>query len=320
MHDDDLIYIAETDSDLPRHWLSGSLKYGRFRPLGEGGMSIIQRCYDKNLKRDVAYKTLRPEYRDSEQANRRFLREARVTAKISHPGTVPLYEIGRDRSGNLYFTMKLLVGRDLDQIFAKLVEECPETTQDFPIPRLIDILIQVGQTVSYAHAHGVIHRDLKPANILIGEFGEVTVLDWGLAKVHGDEGNDVRSSAKMTDAGLTQPGKRYGTPLYMSPEQARGDSGIDEGTDIYNIGSMFYEALTLQPLVKRGEIEDVVAQVLLKRPEKPSRAAPQRDIPTDLDRICLRALAFERKKRFKTLPDLVDSLQAYRLHGSLPAE
>lgn len=316
MDDHELFYIEETDSELPRHWLSGSLKYTRFRPLGEGGMSIIQRCYDKNLKRDVAYKTLREEYRDNEQANRRFLREARVTAKIAHPGTVPLYEIGRDRGGNLYFTMKLLAGQDLEQILARLNDGDQEAATQFPIPRLMDILIAAGQTVSYAHAHGVIHRDLKPANILVGEFGEVTVLDWGLAKIVGEHEELPKSRLKVGEVNLTQPGKRYGTPLYMSPEQARGDEEIDDGSDIYNLGSIMYECLTLTPLVHRGEIEDVVAQVLHAHPKPPSTVALERDIPEELDLICSTALELDRKNRFESMPDFVGALQNYLLQGA----
>ena len=126
-----------------------------------------------------------PTLRDSEIETKRFLREARVTANIQHPGTLPVYELGRDREGQLFFTMKKVEGRDLRQILLDLRHEVPDVMEAFPLPRLLDILIQVCQTIAYAHDAGVIHRDLKPANVIVGKFGEVYVLDWGLAKVMG---------------------------------------------------------------------------------------------------------------------------------------
>ena len=172
----------KTDALLPKAWKSGSLKYDELKPLSEGGTAKLYSTLDLNLDREVAYKTLHNDLRDSE-VETRFLREARVTANIQHPGTVPLYEIGRDREGQLFFTMKKVEGRDLSKILLDLRQEVPEVMEQFPLPRLIDILIQVSQTIAYAHDLGVIHRDIKPANIIIGQFGEVYVLDWGLAKI-----------------------------------------------------------------------------------------------------------------------------------------
>ena len=177
------IQITETDAPMPRQWLSGSLKYEDFTPLTEGGTAQLQTCFDKNLHRTVVYKTLHAHLQSSELETARFLREARVTAMIPHPGTVPVYELGRDRSGTLFFTMKKLEGQDLRTILMAISARDQQAAETFPQDRLVDVLIQACQTVSYAHAQGVIHRDLKPANILVGEFGEVTVLDWGLAKV-----------------------------------------------------------------------------------------------------------------------------------------
>jgi serine/threonine-protein kinase len=176
------LHPQETDDILPTAWKSGSLKYDELKPLAEGGTAKLYVAFDKNLGRNVAYKTLHTDLRDSDIETKRFLREARVTANIQHPGTLPVYELGRDREGQLFFTMKKVDGQDLRQILHDLKQEVPEVVDKFPLPRLLDILIQVCQTLAFAHEMGVIHRDLKPANIIVGKFGEVYVLDWDWRK------------------------------------------------------------------------------------------------------------------------------------------
>ncbi|MGB0766853.1 MAG: serine/threonine-protein kinase [Phycisphaeraceae bacterium] len=314
------IDIAETDAPMPRQWLSGSLKYADFEPLTEGGTAELQTCLDKNLHRRVVYKTLHAHLQDSELETARFLREARVTAMIPHPGTVPVYELGRDRSGVLFFTMKRLEGRDLRSILLSISAKDKAAVAAYPLAVLVDVLIQACQTVSYAHAQGVIHRDLKPANILVGAFGEVTVLDWGLAKVRGErEGSEVEEAVEKATSGkamvsleLTQPGKRYGTPLYMSPEQARGDAGLDERTDVYNLGSILFEMLTNKNLVWGNDVEEVLGQVLDRPTPVPSEVSPDRAVPGELEAICLKALAKEPAERYASVAAMVGDLSAYR--------
>ena len=136
---------------------------------------------------------------DDEIETQRFLREAEVTANIAHPGTVPVYELGRDRNGSLFFTMKRVRGRDLREIVLALKEGDPGTERAFPLPVLLEVLVQVCRTLSHTHSRGVIHGDLKPANILTGEFGATYVIDWGLAKVWGEpDPYDHKREAKMT--------------------------------------------------------------------------------------------------------------------------
>lgn len=314
------INITETDAPMPRQWLSGSLKYTDFMPLTEGGTAELQTCLDKNLHRTVVYKTLHEHLQDSELETARFLREARVTAMIPHPGTVPVYELGRDRSGTLFFTMKKLEGQDLRSILMAISAKSREMIAEYPLAVLVDVLIQACQTVSYAHKEGVIHRDLKPANILVGAFGEVTVLDWGLAKVRGETASSAVEEAVINEATgkkavsleLTQPGKRYGTPLYMSPEQARGDEGLDERTDVFNLGSVLFEMLTAKNLVWGNDVEEVLQQVLERPTPIPSDVAPDRDIPPELEAICLKALQKEPDDRYPSVNAMVEDLSAYR--------
>lgn len=321
-----LIRLDETDTLLPKHWLTGSMKYEDFEPLAEGGTAVLEVCLDRNLYRRVVIKRLHPHLRDSEMERRRFLREARVTAKIAHPGTVPVYEIGRDGEGALYFTMKKLDGRDLRSILNDLAAKDRATEAEFPMPILVDVLISACQTVAYAHTEGVIHRDLKPANILAGAFGEVTVLDWGLAKVYGEkpppgveplpaqDAVQVEMKADTgTPMGMTQPGRRYGTPLYMSPEQATADPDLDERSDVYNLGSILYEILTLKNLVYGQSVEEVLEQVLHRPTPRPFDEAPAgRVVPPELEAICLKCLHKDPADRYDDVRSLADDLIAYR--------
>ncbi|MEM0915680.1 MAG: serine/threonine-protein kinase [Planctomycetota bacterium] len=309
-----------TDELFPQHWKSGSLKYTDFHPLAEGGTAELQTCLDRNLNRVVVYKKLHDHLAGSDMENARFLREARVTALISHPGTVPLYEIGRDRSGAMYFTMKRLEGRDLSEILKALAARHRPTEAAFPLSRLIDIMIQACQTLSYAHSNGVIHRDIKPANILVGGFGEVTVLDWGLAKVHGELVDDLEDLASVEvpqgeralRMELTQPGRRHGTPLYMSPEQAEGKADVDERTDVYNMGSVLFELLTRHSLVFGNDIDEVLDMIVNRPAPQPIEVAPRENVPKILNAICCKALQKNPDDRYQSMDAFCDDLVAYR--------
>ncbi len=306
----------ETDDLLPSAWKSGSLKYDELKPLSEGGTAKLYITEDLNLHRKVAYKTLHADLQSSDIETKRFLREARVTANIQHPGTVPVYELGRDRSGQLFFTMKRVVGKDLRQILLDLSHEVPDVVERFPLPRLIDILIQVTQTIAYAHDIGVIHRDIKPANIIVGKFGEVYVLDWGLAKVMGSaqlaggEGEELSEK----DLSLTRSGMHYGTPMYMTPEIARGLSDLDAKSDIFALGILLFEVLTLKPFLQGQDITDIKKKLLEETYPLPREVAPERKIPKDLQAICMKALHRSRGLRYANANALLEDLQSFR-HG-----
>jgi serine/threonine protein kinase len=307
--------LEEIDRKFEVHWKSGSLKYGDFKKLAEGGTARLDTCRDKNLQRTVVYKTLHSHLLDNEIEVARFVREARVTANIQHTGTVPVYELGRDRSGNLFFTMKRVMGRDLRDILEALKAGDPETIEKFPLPRLLDVLIQVGNCIAYAHEQGVIHRDLKPANIIVGGFGETLVLDWGLAKIIGEEADLPANDGgdHEADPTLTPPGRRYGTPLYMSPEIALGDPEIDGRSDVFSLGSILFEILTRQNLLF-GETAKEVTDMLLEKPIRwPSNVAPELSPPPELEAICIKALRKEKESRYQTVKAMVNDLHLYRL-------
>ena len=239
-----------------------------------------------------------------------------VTANIQHPELLPVYELGRDRR-SAFFTMKKVDGRDLRMILYDLAHEIPEVMESFPLPRLLDILIQVCQTMAYAHDLGVIHRDLKPANIIVGKFGEVYVLDWGLAKITGASSiveKDQEANLEKKDLQLTPVGRHYGTPMYMSPEIALGDESIDSRSDVFALGVILFEMLTLQKFVEGEDIIEIKKKLLEEPLSKPNERVPGRLIPKDLEAVCMKALKRKRKERYKTANDLLLDLQRYR-HG-----
>ena len=305
---------GDTDTLLPRSWKSGSLKYDELKPLSEGGTAKLYSTLDLNLQRNVAYKTLHEDLRDSDIETKRFLREASVTANIQHPGTVPLYELGRDREGQLFFTMKKVDGRDLKEILFDLRQEVPEVVEKFPLPRLLDILIQVCQTIAYAHDIGVIHRDLKPANIIVGKFGEVYVLDWGLAKVLNAPTLQKSEAIKneKVDTTLTPVGRHYGTPMYMPPEIARGEADLDGRTDVFSLGIILFEMLTLQFLVEGEDPYEIKKKILDQPLPLPREVAPNRNIPGDLQAVCMKALKRNKYDRYSSATTFLEDLQHYR--------
>ncbi len=230
----------------------------RYQLLGEiarGGMGAVLKGRDPDLGRDLAIKVLLEKHRDHPELVRRFVEEAQIGGQLQHPGIVPVYELGQFGDHRPYFAMKLVEGRTL----AALLAARENTAQD--LPRLLDIFEQVCQTMAYAHDRGVIHRDLKPSNVMVGNFGEIQVMDWGLAKVLPRGGladeppaHPVREAALIwtarngSDAGISRAGSVLGTPAYMAPEQARGDlEQVDERADVFGLGAILCEILTGRP-------------------------------------------------------------------------
>ncbi len=314
--------LGVTDRSLPKHIVNGYMRYERFNKFAEGGTALLEECLDKNLGRVVVMKRLHAHVAEDETEQKRFLREARVTALIQHPATVPVYEIGRDRAGSVYFTMKKVEGVDLREILLGIIARDPAFKNKYTLKDLVEVLVQVGQAVAFAHSRGVVHRDLKPANILVGEFGEVMVLDWGLAKVlnepesiHGEIPDQDHLSLE-----LTRGGKRAGTPLYMSPEQAAGDNEkIDGRCDVYSLGSILYEILTHENLVWGIDKDEVLQRIQTQDPVSPRKRTPERKIPRVLDSICMRAIQRKHENRYESLMDMVDDLKAYLLHEQVSA-
>ena len=301
-----VVHLTDTDKQLPRR-IDTRTRYAYFKTIARGGRSIIQSCKDLHLMRVICYKSLKPEFADDPHEQRRFVREARVGAMLQHPNTVPTYELGRDSHGHYYFTMKLVHGDTLREIL-----DCRER---YDLTRLMEVIIQVAYALQYAHGHGVAHRDIKPENVLVGSFGEVLLLDWGLAKVwhpeelsEADESRATADGVATTDLSLTDQGPLQGTVSYMSPEQIRDDPTIDHRTDIYSLGSVLYEVLAGVPPVSGNTIDEICNQTLNANLVPPSQCAKD-PVPSRLEEICMHCLRFAPDERLQTAQMLVRELQ-----------
>jgi tetratricopeptide (TPR) repeat protein len=263
----------------------GAGRYQVFGEIARGGMGAVLRGRDPDLGRDVAIKVLREEHRDNPRMVERFVEEAQIGGQLQHPGIVPVYELGQFTDRRPFFTMKLVKGRTLAAQFADRTDPADGRA------RLLAVFAQVCHTVAYAHARGIIHRDLKPSNIMVGHFGEVQVMDWGLAKVLAQGGiadeiktngsraapqnfTEVKTVRTGSSPAETMAGSLLGTPAYMAPEQARGETTlVDERADVFGLGALLCELLTGRPPytgesqaeVQRkasvGALEDAVARL-----------------------------------------------------------
>ena len=225
---------------------SGPLDPNRYEDLGLlgiGGMGEVRQVRDRHLRRVLAMKILQEELVGRPTAISRFVEEAQTTAQLEHPGIVPVHEIGRLADGRVFFTMKEVKGRTLRQVLDR-------AEQRVGLRRLVSVLHTVCGAVAYAHSRGVIHRDLKPENVMIGAFGEVLVPDWGISKVQGstDDAKLTPVISGRTGDHATRMGSIAGTPRYMAPEQARGDTGsMGPWTDVWALGAMLDELLATVP-------------------------------------------------------------------------
>ena len=309
------IFLSATDYDLPEPLPQGLAKYSNFRDMARGGSAVLRTCFDRITGRTIAIKTLLPEFRQDEKENRRLLREARVTAQLQHPNTVPVYEIGRDTAEGLYFTMKRVSGENLFEILKRIARGDAATIAAFPLRRRLEIVAGAAQALMYAHARGVIHRDVKPENIWVGNFGEVILLDWGVAKVWGqpDDAPQHPSLARQASESLqalTMAGDRPGTPLYRSPEQVNVNRAvIDERSDVFSTGVVLYEVAALREPFRGRVIQETFENIIHDNPPPPSKASPDRGIPARLDEVVTKAIAKSPADRYQTMRELLEAIR-----------
>ncbi len=286
----------DTIGDPPRGDAPASVPPGyRFADvIGRGGMGEVVLAKDLQLDRDVAIKRMRSAS-PSAEAIARFLREARIQARLDHPAIVPVHELGRDADGRPYFTMKRLTGVTLDRLIA----------EGAPPHKLLRAFVDVCLAIDLAHTRGVIHRDLKPANVMLGDYGEVYVLDWGVARVLAE--HDVPAIEGDSQDGQTQVGAVLGTLGYMSPEQMRGDP-VTPATDLYALGAILYEILAGIPAHPRGQA--AMVSTMSGPPVSPLARRPDRAIAPELDAACMAAMCEDPAER-PTARELADRIQRY---------
>jgi len=251
--------------------------------IGKGGMGEVLIARDPKIGRDVAIKRMAASA-PSEDDVSRFLREARIQARLEHPAIVPVYEVGHDANDRPYFTMKRLAGTTLQQRLAHA-----------RLQELLRAFVDVCLAVDFAHSRRVVHRDLKPANIMLGDYGEVYVLDWGVARVLTDEGEVPPIGAGVSTLdGQTQLGAMLGTPGYIAPEQVRGED-VGSAADIYSLGCILFEILAGEPLHRGGHA--AIATTLSDPTQAPAQRRRDRAIAPELDAICVAALAADAAAR-----------------------
>ncbi len=318
------------------------------RRIAQGGMGAILEAEDCKFGRKIAVKVMRLDSGASEEQRQRFIQEAAVLGRLEHPNIVPVHDLGRDSAGELYYTMKLVKGRTLQDILDDLRHEKPEALQHYTLDRLLMIFRKVCDALAFAHAQNIIHRDLKPENIMVGEFGEVLVMDWGISKILGELGKEelpAAASVRPTtltgtiSASATMDGAVMGTPNYMSPEQALGKvNELDERSDIFSLGGILYCILTLRPPVDGKDVWEVLEKVssasitpptsfgtttskdkaavkgavLEAKKVKPLPHVPAGRVPPSLSAVAMKALTLDKMKRYQNVEAFCADLEKYQ--------
>ena len=324
--------IASSVDRLQDHG-RGCPRYESRGEIGRGGMGAVFKVFDTDLRRSLALKVILGHSDDSQvdpHSLGRFLEEAQVTGQLDHPGIVPVHELGIDGEGRVYFTMRLVRGRDLRKVFTEVHREGGEWTRT----RALGALLKVCEAMAYAHDKGVVHRDLKPSNVMVGKYGEVYVMDWGLARVSGRrDSNDLRiepATASLSEVSTarqesrdgqvdspvrTMDGTVVGTPAYMSPEQARGHTDqVGPRSDVYSVGAILYELLTDRPpfVPKDARVSPrTLLMRVLEGPPRPLREIAAGDVPVELEAICEKAMERNPAARYPDMGAMANDLRAY---------
>ncbi len=313
---------------VPTLVAQGKRRFDLVRQLGIGGLGEVIGAEDNDIGRKVALKKLRSDMK-SAATLARFVEEIRTVGKLEHPNIIPIHDVGIDEAGDYYFVMKYVDGETLESVIAKLAAGDPVYHRRFTVERRVQIFMGVLEAVAFAHSHGVIHRDIKPANIMVGPYGEVVLMDWGIAKTLREGGTDDSQLPKLEAAAEgrrrlfeTQIGTVIGTPAYMAPEQASG-AAVDPRTDVYALSVLLFELLTLEHyLVDHCEtLEKMLAGVInveapmaftVKNEHQPSVSA-------DLSWFLRKGLAKRPEERYQTVNEMVERLQR-RADGDIPVQ
>lgn len=298
-------------------------KYRFIRSIGFGGMKTVTEVRDKDTGRNVAMASI-PDAAERHISDLyRFVQEAVITARLEHPNIVPIHDIGIDASGAPYFTMKLLKGHTLSRLIKKLQQKDPVETAKYNEERLLSIFVRICNAVAFAHSKSIIHLDLKPDNVHIGEFGEVLILDWGLAKYIGLNDHEVNplltyypdyaDDPELKHNGSTLDGVARGTPGYMAPEQAAGlNSQKDQRSDIYALGAILYAMMTYHSPISGTDVKKMLITTIRGEIPAPNEVEGlEHSIPAALEAIILKAMRHNPDERYQTVTELRDDLFSY---------
>jgi len=291
-------------------------RYSVERSLGAGAMGEVELGEDHDIGRRVALKRLGSGLQ-SPAAVARFVDEVRTMGALDHPNITPIYDVGRDERGRLFFTMKYVEGHSLEDLIERLRKGDPETHAHYPFARRLDVFVGILNALAYAHEQGILHRDIKPANIMLGEHGEVRLMDWGIAR-RGGKSLSGGTSTQAERPDMTHDGAVLGTPLYMSPEQARGDqAAIDARSDLYSAFVVLYELLTLRRFVREesnvyATLEEVSVGRVLSSWSTEWHHELQPSPPTEWRYFVSKGLSADPKERYQSAAEVLDVIEGIR--------
>jgi serine/threonine protein kinase/predicted negative regulator of RcsB-dependent stress response len=306
--------------DHPESLGASGVRYSRLAVLAEGGMGRVFSAHDEELSRPLAVKGLKDEHAADPDACRRLLQEAEVSARLEHPGVVPVYGLVRDGDGRPYYAMRLVGGESLQQASDRF-HQAEQPGRDpgergLALRQLLAHFVAVCNTMAYAHSRGIVHRDLKPANVMLGKPGETLVVDWGLARPvergprEREDGEDTLRPTVSAGAVQTQMGQAAGTPAYMSPEQAAGRwDVVGSASDIYSLGATLYCLLTGRAPMQGHNIAEILQKVQRGSFPRPREVCPA--VPAALEAVCLKAMALEPGGRYATAQELAADVERW---------
>ena len=309
-------------------------KYSINKLIAKGGMAVVFEAKDKNCRRKVALKVIHDSHSKNPEVIHRFIEEAQIAAQLDHPNILPIYDLNIDGQDKPFYAMKMVKGYTLEEIIQKVRSEDKEFTEEYNLNKFLQIFIKICEAVNFAASKGVIHRDLKPENIMIGKFGEVFIMDWGIAKIldgKSEEPNAADSLDNIIESikhdenfeiATTMQGQILGTPTFMAPEQVFSeDKEIDNRVDVFALGGILFNILVLDTPHEEMNIKELLRNKIAgKIPTPEKRAAktgftlkhlPGNKIPPSLSSVCQKAMAINPDERYMNAKELQNDVEAY---------